>query len=230
MANERRSGADRRRTTTVIVVDAEPLIRTALAQTLASGGLAVVGQTDNGEDAIELALKLSPDVVLTAIGLHGMSGIETIEQLALLAPASRILVLLHSEQDRVVEAIVAGANGHILKTAPPEEIIAAVIATAAGESVLSPKIAGKLVDHIREREIPIIPTTAPAANAIRAALTTRELDILTLVAKGQSNPQIGRELSLSANTVANHVKSILAKLHLENRVQAAVHAVRAGIT
>jgi DNA-binding NarL/FixJ family response regulator len=229
MANERRSGADRRRTTTVIVVDAEPLIRTALAQTLASGGLAVVGQTDNGEDAIELALKLSPDVVLSAIGLPGMSGIETIEQLALLAPASRILVLLHSEQDRVVEAIVAGANGHIPKTAPPEEIIAAVLATAAGESVLSPKIAGKLVDHIREREIPIIPTTAPAANAIRAALTTRELDILTLVAKGQSNPQIGRELSLSPNTVANHVKSILAKLHLENRVQAAVHAVRAGI-
>jgi DNA-binding NarL/FixJ family response regulator len=92
--------------------------------------------------------------------------------------------------------------------------------------VLSPKIAGKLIAHIRERDIPVIPT----ANAIRAALTTRELDILNLLAQGQSNSQIGRQLSLSANTVANHVKSILAKLHLENRVQAAIHAVRAGMS
>ena len=96
--------------------------------------------------------------------------------------------------------------------------------------MLSPKIAGKLIAHIRERDIPVIPTAVPAANAIRAALTTRELDILNLLAQGQSNSQIGRQLSLSANTVANHVKSILAKLHLENRVQAAIHAVRAGIS
>jgi DNA-binding NarL/FixJ family response regulator len=213
-----------------MVIDGEPLIRAALAQNLASAGLIVVGEADNGEDAVELALDRQPDVILTAIRLPGMSGVETIEQLALLAPASRVLVLTDSEQNRVVDAILAGANGYILTTAPPEEIIAAVIATAAGESVLSPKIAGKLVDHIRERGIPVIPSSAPAANAIRAALTTRELDILTLLAQGQSNQQIGRERSLSTNTVANHVKSILAKLHLENRVQAAIHAVRAGIS
>jgi DNA-binding NarL/FixJ family response regulator len=213
-----------------MVIDGDPLIRAALAQDLASAGLVVVGEAASGEDAVELALDRQPDVILTAIRLPGMSGVETIEQLALLAPASRVLVLTDSEQNRVVDAILAGANGYILKTAPHEEIIAAVIATAAGESVLSPKIAGNLIDHIRERGIPVIPISAPAATAIRAALTTRELDILTLLAQGQSNQQIGRERSLSTNTVANHVKSILAKLHLENRVQAAIHAVRAGIT
>ena len=142
MASERRSGADRRRTPTVVVVDEEPMIRTALAQTLASGGVDVVGQADSGEDAIELALKLCPDVVLTGIRLPGMSGDETIEQLALLAPASCVLVLTNSEQNQVVEAIIAGANGYILRTAPPEEIIAAVIATAAGEACSPPKSPG----------------------------------------------------------------------------------------
>jgi putative FmdB family regulatory protein len=134
----------------------------------------------------------------------------------LLAPASRVLVLTRSDQNRVVEAIIAGASGYILKDAPPAAIISAVQATAAGQSVLSPQIAGKLLQHIREMDIPV-KNSDRAAVAIRAALTDRELEIFTLLASGNSNPEIARELSLSTNTVSNHIASILAKLHLENR-------------
>jgi DNA-binding NarL/FixJ family response regulator len=139
--------------------------------------------------------------------LPGISGVEAIGRLGLLAPASRVLVLTRSEQNRVAEAIVAGASGYILKSAPPQEIIAAIRATAAGECVLSPQIAGKLLQRIRERDIPVTATSECAALAIRASLS-----------------------SVSANTVSNHIASILAKLHLDNRIQAAVHAVRTGIS
>jgi DNA-binding NarL/FixJ family response regulator len=96
--------------------------------------------------------------------------------------------------------------------------------------VLDSQIAGQLLERIRERDIPVIATSHPTANAIRAALTTRELEIFMLLASGKSNQQIGGELSLSGNTVSNHIKSILDKLHLDNRIQAAVEAVRAGIS
>jgi len=103
-------------------------------------------------------------------------------------------------------------------------------ATAAGESVISSEIAGKLLERIGELEIPIITTSPTQASTIRAALTEREQEIFQLFASGESNQQIGRQLSLSTNTVRNHIKSILAKLQLENRIQAAVQAVRAGIS
>jgi DNA-binding NarL/FixJ family response regulator len=221
--------SDERRIT-VVLVDDEPLIRAALAQMLAANGLDVVGEAANGEDAIELALDLRPDVVLIDIKLPGISGVHAIERLGLLAPASKVLVLTRTEQNRVVEAIIAGASGYILKTAPPEQITAAVRATAAGESVLSPQIAGKLLDRIRALEIPVTESSQTAAGDIRAVLTTRELEIFQLLASGESNQQIARKLLLSTHTVSNHIKSILDKLHLENRIQAAVQAVRAGIS
>jgi DNA-binding NarL/FixJ family response regulator len=221
--------AGRQSPITVVLVDDERLIRAALARVLTDDGIELVGEAANGEDAIETVLDLRPDVVLMDLKLPGLSGVQAIEQLGLLAPASRVLVLTRSEQNRVVEAIIAGASGYILKTAPPEAIISAVRATAAGESVLSPQIAGKLLGHIRELDIPV-KKSGSAAVAIRAALTDRELEIFKLLASGDSNPEIARELSLSANTASNHIASILAKLHLENRIQAAVQAVRSGIS
>jgi two-component system, NarL family, nitrate/nitrite response regulator NarL len=230
MPAERDPRIERRRPITVVLVDDEQLIRAALAQTLSAAGFELVGEAGNGGDAIELVLDLRPDVVLMDIKLHDISGVQAIERLGLLAPASRVLVLTRTEENRVVEAIIAGASGYILKTAPPKAIIAAVRATAAGESVLSSQIAGKLLERIRETNIPTTATSRDAAAAIRAALTERELEIFTLLASGKSNHQIGRELSLSTNTVSNHIKSILAKLHLHNRVQAAAQAVRTGIS
>ena len=161
--------------------------------------------------------------------LPAMSGVQVIEQLGVLAPASRVLVLTRSEHNRVVEAIIAGACGYILKSAPVEAIISAVKATATGESVLSSKIAGKLLQRIRELDIPV-KTSALAADAIRTALTDRELEIFKRLASGKSNHEIAQDLSLSPNTVANHVAGILAKVHVENRIQAAVQAVRSGIS
>ena len=153
-----------------------------------------------------------------------------IAQLTRLAPNSRILILTRTEQNRVVEAIVAGASGYILKSAPPATIVAAVEATAGGEAVLSSQVAGRLMAHIREREIPVTAASLDAAGAIRAILTTRELDVFGRLASGRSNQEIATELSLSTNTISNHVASILEKLHLDNRIQAAVQAVRTGIS
>jgi two-component system, NarL family, nitrate/nitrite response regulator NarL len=231
MRSEQRFGAERQAPITVVVVDDEHLIRSALAQAISNSDIELVGEAANGEDAIEIVVDVRPDVVLMDLRLPGLSGVQAIEQLGLLAPASRVLVLTRAEHNRVVEAIIAGASGYILKSASAEAIIAAVRATAAGESVLSSQIAGKLLQRIRELDIPVKDTdTDTAAVAIRAVLTDRELDIFTRLASGDSNQEIARELSLSTNTVANHIASILAKLHLENRIQAAVQAVRSGIS
>jgi DNA-binding NarL/FixJ family response regulator len=229
MRSEQRFSAERQPPITVVVVDDEHLIRSALAQALSNSGIELVGEAANGEDAIQIVVDVRPDVVLIDLRLPGTSGVRAIEQLSLLAPASRVLVLTRSEQNQVVEAIIAGASGYILKSAPPDAIITAVRATAAGESVLSSEIAGKLLQRIRELDIPVT-TSDTAAVAIRAVLTHRELEIFTRLASGDSNHKIASELSLSTNTVANHIASILAKLHLENRIQAAVQAVRSGIS
>ncbi len=230
MPAERDPGIERRRPITVVLVDDERLIRSALARMLTGAGLELVGEAASMKDAIEVVVDLRPDVVLMDIKLPDSAGVQAIERLSLLAPASRILILTRTEEHRVVEAIIAGASGYILKTAPPKAIIAAVRATAAGEAVLSSQIAGKLLERIRERDIPLTTTSQDAATAIRAALTERELEIFQRLASGKSNQDIARELSLSSNTVHNHLASILAKLHLENRIQAAAQAVRAGIS
>jgi len=228
-ADDLSSTAARRPPIRVVLVDDEALIRVALAQALASSGLELVGEAATGADAVELVVDVRPDVVLMDLQLPAMSGVQLIEQLGARAPASRVLVLTRSEHNRVVEAIIAGACGYILKSAPVEAIISAVKATAAGESVLSSKIAGKLLQRIRDQDTPV-KASSIAAVAIRAALTDRELEIFTQLASGKSNHEIARDLSLSPNTVANHIASILAKLHLENRIQAAAEAVRSGIS
>jgi len=163
------------------------------------------------------------------IRLPDSSGVHAIEQLSELAPASHILVLTRTEENRVVEAIVAGASGYILKTAPAKAIIAAVRATATGESVISPQVAGKLLRRIRELHVPVAAGSQDIAASIRAALTKRELEIFERLASGASNEQIARDLHVSPNTIANHIASILVKLQLENRTHAAAHAVRSGI-
>jgi NarL family two-component system response regulator LiaR len=222
--------AENRRAITVALVDGEQLIRTALAQALAADGLDLVGEATSAQDAVKLVVDLRPDVVLMDLKLPGSQGVEAIEALGLLAPASRILILTRTEENRVVEAIVAGASGYILKTARPATIVAAVQATASGESVISSEVAGKLLHRIRDLGIPVTTESGDTATAIRAALTPRELEIFTRLASGKSNHDIALELTISTNTVSNHIASILAKLHLENRIQAAVQAVRSGIS
>jgi DNA-binding NarL/FixJ family response regulator len=215
--------------TRVVLVDEEHLIRAALAQVLRAHGLEVVGEASTGEEAVEVVVSTSPDVVLIDPALPGASGSTVIGRLHDLARASRILVLTRSWQDNVVEAMLAGACGYMVKSSPTEAIVAAVKATAADECVLSPIVAGELVRHVRERDTLTSATSESAAAGIRAALTTRELEVLSCLASGKSNRDIGRELLLSPSTASNHIASILSKLDLENRVQAAVHSVRSGV-
>jgi two-component system, NarL family, response regulator LiaR len=216
---------------TLVLVDGQELIRNALVQLLSAAGLDVVGEAASGEEGVRKVVDLRPDVVLVELALRGMSGVETIQRLSALAPASRLLVLTGSEDPHgVVEAILAGASGYMLKSAPPDELINAVRASAAGECVISPQVAGDLLDRIRERDIPVTVRSEHSAAAIRAVLTERELEIFKRLASGETNQGIGRELSLSENTVKNHIASILAKLQLDNRIQAAVQAVRSGIS
>jgi len=223
-------GEERGRPITVVLADDEALTRRLLSEVLSDAGIELVGEAAGGEEAIKLVVELRPDVVLMDLRMPGISGIEAIERLASLAPASRVLVLTGSEGNQVVEAIVAGARGYILKGAANDEIVEAVRATAAGEAVLSPEIAGVLLERIREQDIPVTTAEGLAGVAIRAALTERELEIFTRLASGNGNLEIGRDLSLSANTVSNHIASILSKLQLDNRIQAAVQAVRSGIS
>jgi DNA-binding NarL/FixJ family response regulator len=230
MSSQPRPFAERRRPVTVVLVDEEPLFRAGLVRALTDDGLDLVGEAGDADRAVEMVVDLRPDVVLMDIRLTDGDGVEVIERLGLLAPASRILILTRTEQNRVVEAIVAGASGYILKTATPQAIVGAVRATSGGESVISSQIAGKLLQRIRERDIPITTGHQSAAGAIRAALTARELEIFTRLASGNSNHEIAHELALSTSTISNHIASILAKLHLDNRIQAAVQAVRSGIS
>ena len=230
MPIERGRGAERRRPITTVLVDGESLMRDVLSRALARGGLDVIGKTADGEDAVAMVIDLRPDVVVIELRLPGMSGVDAIERMGSLAPSSRILVLTRSEEHQLVEAIVAGASGYMLKSASAQAIVDAVRATAAGECVISPEIAARLLERIREREIAVTATSQRAALAIRAALTVRELEIFQRLASGESNQDIALELSLSPNTISNHIASILAKLHLENRIQAAVQAVRSGIS
>src|SRR4051794_7462494 len=177
-----RRGPGHRRPITVALVDEEALIRTALARALAKAGLEVVGEAADGPEAIEMVTEVRPDVVLMSLELAGISSIEAITRLGLLAPSSRILVLTRSEHNRVVEAIVAGATGYMLKSAGTQAIVDAVGATSAGESVLSSEIAGKLLARIRERDIPATASSVIAAAGIRAVLTERELDVFERLA------------------------------------------------
>jgi DNA-binding NarL/FixJ family response regulator len=216
---------------TVVIVDDQELIRRGLAEAARQHGLVVIGEAGSGEEAIETVVDLRPDVVLMDLELGDLSGVEATSRLAMLAPASRILVLTGTEDEYgVVDAIVAGASGYILKSAGAEAITAAVRATAAGETVISSAVAGQLLERIRERDIPVAADSRAAAAAIRAVLTERELEIFQYLASGETNQAIATALDLSPNTVSNHIASILAKLQLDNRIQAAVQAVRSGIS
>jgi two-component system NarL family response regulator len=214
---------------TVVLIDDAQVMRRAVWRSLSKAGMHVLGEADSAEAGLQTVLDLRPDVVLTDLFFQGSLRIEAIEQIAELAPASRILVFTKA-RDCLLEAIIAGAWGYILKDAGSAAIVKAVRASAAGECVLSSEVAGALIKRIRERDIRPTPGGERTAESIRAAVTERELQIFKRLSSGESNREIACALSLSENTVKNHVASILAKLHLTNRIQAAALAVRSGFS
>jgi DNA-binding NarL/FixJ family response regulator len=207
----------------VVVIDDHELFRSGLVQVLRENSIDVVGEAPLAAPGIELVRELLPDVVLMDLNMPAMSGIEAAQRLSATAPLTRVLVLtVVADERNVIDALLAGACGYLVKDAPIAQIVQGIRAAARGESLISPRVAGQLVKRIRQ------PATIEPS-AIAAELTPREFEILGLIARGMDNGEIARMLFLSQHTVKNHVSSILVKLQVENRIQAAVRAVRGGL-
>jgi DNA-binding NarL/FixJ family response regulator len=206
----------------VVLADDHPIYREGLADLLRRHGIEVVRSVANGAAAVRAAEEAAPDVVVMDLNMPGMSGLEATRTLTERSPATRVLILSVSAQDDdVTEAVLAGACGYVLKDGPIEEVVAGIRAAAAGHSLISPRIATGLLDRVR--------ATAPGSELASAHLSSREYEVLRLLAEGMANHEIAERLVISTSTVHNHISSILIKLQVENRVQAAVRAVRDGL-
>jgi DNA-binding NarL/FixJ family response regulator len=209
----------------VVLVDDHDLFRTGLKNLLEEQGVPVVGEAANGQQALRLVGELAPEVVIMDLNMPGISGVDTTRQLASIAPLTRVVVLtISADDDDVMNAVMAGACGYLLKDSSIQELIAGIQAAATGESLISPQIAAKVLQRLRAQT-----TNEDAAATIRAELSDRELEVLKLIANGNDNAQIARELFISPKTVKNHISNILMKLQIDNRIQAAVYAVRSGL-
>jgi DNA-binding NarL/FixJ family response regulator len=209
----------------VVLVEDHELFRKGLRGLLEEEGIEVVDEAPDGEQAVDLVSASAPDVVVMDINMPGKSGIEATREIRRRSPTSRVLILSVYENDESIsEAIVAGACGYLLKDSAVEDISAGVRAAARGEAKLSARIATQLLDRLRGDE--------PASGlppSERPQLTERELEVLRLIAAGKDSGKIAAELFISQQTVKNHVSNVLAKLEVQNRLQAAVYAVRRGM-
>ena len=209
----------------VLLVDDHDLFRTGLRTLLEEQDVEIVGEAVNGYEAVRLVEEHAPDVVLMDLEMPGKHGIDATREIAAVAPLTRVVVLTISDQDGdVMDAVIAGACGYLLKDATIQELLRGIAAASKGESLISPSIAAKVLQRLR--------ATSPdveAAEMLMAQLSDRELQVLKLIANGKDNAQIAGELFISAKTVKNHISNILLKLSIENRIQAAVYAVRSGI-
>jgi len=208
----------------VLLVDDHDLFRTGLRNLLEEQGLQIVGEASNGKEAIRQVRELAPDIVVMDLNMPGITGVEATREITSFAPLTRVLVLTISDQNEdVMDAIVAGACGYLVKDSSIQELIRGITAAAVGESLISPPIAAKVLERVRAV------TLDQGAQTIRAELSERELEVLRLIANGKDNSQIAAALHISPKTVKNHISNILMKLQIENRIQAAVYAVRSGI-
>ncbi len=201
----------------VLIADDHPVVRGGLKTFLATiDGIEVVGEASDGAEAVALAAELRPDIVLMDLAMPNVDGIEATEQIR----GPKVIALTSfATDDKVFPAIRAGAVGYLLKESGPDELADAIRKVAAGESILSPAIAEKLM-----REV-----AAGTPTAHRTDLTARERDVIRLIARGMSNRQIARELDVAEKTVKAHVSNILSKLGLSDRTQAALYAVDHGL-
>jgi DNA-binding NarL/FixJ family response regulator len=206
----------------VLVADDHALFRQALRGILSTEpDLELIGEAGDGEEAVRMAAELVPDVVLMDVRMPKLAGIDAARQISTQLPSTKIVMLTVSDEDGdLFEAIKAGASGYLLKEVDPAEIADAIRQIHAGQSLLSPAVASKLVSEFAAL------SKRADEKAMRPSLTARELEVLTLAADGLTNRQIGRRLEISENTVKNHIRNILEKLHLHSRMEAVLYAVR----
>jgi DNA-binding NarL/FixJ family response regulator len=212
--------------TTVLVADDQALVRVGLRKILESeSDMRVLGEAGDGEEAVASAQRLRPDVVLMDIRMPVLDGIEATRRIVRAQPATRVLMLTTFGLDSYVyDALRAGASGFMLKDAPPEQIAAAVRIVASGEALLAPAVTRAVIEEFARRA-PAAPAPSPAV----AELTPREREVLDLLARGLSNPEICERLVISEATAKTHVAHILQKLDLRDRVQAVIYAYETGL-
>jgi DNA-binding NarL/FixJ family response regulator len=205
-----------------MVVDDHPIWRDGVARDLEEAGYRVVATAGDGEAAVRIAAAARPEVLVVDLQMPKLSGVEVTRQVIAANPAVRVLVLSASgEQADVLEAVKAGATGYLVKSASREELLSAVEATARGEAVFTPGLAGLVLGEYRRL------SAAPAADTPR--LTERETEVLRMVAKGLSYKDIAARLVISHRTVQNHVQNTLNKLQLHNRVELVRYAIEQGL-
>jgi two-component system, NarL family, response regulator LiaR len=206
----------------VLIADDHAVVRRGLQALIASEpGMEVVGEAEDGIEAVSKVRTLEPDVILMDLVMPRKNGLEAIVEIKQAYPDAKILVLTSfAEDDKVFPAIKSGALGYLLKDSSPHELLQAIRDVHRGESSLHPTIARKLIHEISQ------PSNLPLAEE---PLTEREVEVIRLLAQGLSNEEIGERLFIAGRTVRTHVSNILAKLHLANRTQAALYALREGI-
>jgi DNA-binding NarL/FixJ family response regulator len=213
--------------TTLLIADDQELVRVGLRKILENAPeMTVVGEACDGEDAVAAARRLRPDVALMDIRMPVLDGIEATRRIVRAQPSTRVLVLTTFGLDSYVyDALHAGASGFMLKDAPPEEIAAAVRIVASGEALLAPAVTRAVIEEFARRE----PTAAPILPPAVGELTPREREVLDLLARGLSNPEIRERLVISEATAKTHVARILQKLDLRDRVQVVIYAYETGV-
>ncbi|MCC6630293.1 MAG: response regulator transcription factor [Chloroflexi bacterium] len=206
---------------TVLLVDDHAVVRQGLRAFLdVADGVTVVGEASNGQDGVDLAQALTPDVVLLDLVMPRMDGIEATRKICAASPGTRVIVLTsYGEDEKLFPAIKAGAISYLLKDISPEDLVGAIHAAKRGEATLPPGIATKLMREFAARD----------SQVVLEALSERELDVLREIARGRSNKEISAALGISEKTVKTHVSNILDKLHLADRTQAAIYALREKI-
>jgi two-component system, NarL family, response regulator LiaR len=208
----------------VMVIEDDPMMLLGLEQSLSSQSqFELVGQAEDGYAGVKMALTLKPDIIVMDIGLPGIDGIAATQQIKAALPQVRVVMLTsHTHTTEVVAALSSGADAYCIKGASIDRLLMAITAAQEGATYLDPQIARQVVEHLK------MPVKNPNAANI-GTLSQREVDVLKLMVEGLSNPEIGDKLFLSPNTVKTHVRAIMNKLAVDDRVQAAVVALRAGL-
>ena len=209
-----------------LVADDHGLFRYGLRRMLEESGIEVIGEAADGREAVRLTAELRPDVVVMDLGMPGIDGVHATRAIVAAQSGARVIVLTGSEDVDVLDALLAGACGYMLKGAGLEPIAAGVKAAARGQCSLAPEVAGRLVERLRALEAA---KSAEHTATPMPELTAREAEVLRLLMAGCDNQEIARSLFISPSTVKHHVTAILSKLGVQNRVQAAVEAVRIGV-
>jgi DNA-binding NarL/FixJ family response regulator len=220
--------ADQHEPVTVVVVEDHALFRQAICRILSKDRrIKVIGVADSGAVGVSYARDRRPDVVLTDLRMRGVRGVELTKIVVGSLPGVRVIALTVSEeQEDLLEALRAGARGYVVKSVAQAEIVSAILAVARGESWLSPRIAGKLIDEYARLPSTLVRETLED----QPDLTAREISVLARLAQGMTNREIAHALDIGETTVKTHVKNLLEKLHARNRLEAAAVAFRFGLT